>query len=82
MILGQSATIKTLDEMQVFTKAGAWMVASPVDFFNFLYTSDRDQRLAQFFQTASTTTKRIDNLLPESPYTLCAYLINSFSVVS
>ena len=68
--------------MQVLTKGGSWLLASPSDFFSFLYTADRDQRLAQFFQTASTSTVRIDNLVPESPYTLCAYLINSFSVVS
>ena len=64
MILGQSAAVKTLEEMQVLTKAGNWMITSPIDFFTFLYTSDRDQRLAQFFQTASTTTIRIDNLIP------------------
>ena len=68
--------------MQVLTKAGSWIIASPADFFTFIYTADRDQRLAQFFQVASTETIRIDNLVPESPYTLCAYLINSFSVVS
>ena len=61
---GQSAVVKSLNDMQVFTKAGAWIVATPADFFTYLYTSDRDQRLAQFFQVASTSTIRIDNLIP------------------
>ena len=68
--------------MQVLTKAGNWLLASPLDFFTHLYTSDRDQRISQFFQTASTTSVRISNLQPESPYTLCAYLINVFGDVS
>lgn len=45
-----------------------------------IYTSDRDDRIQQFFQAASTATIRIKNLIPESSYTLCAYIINMFGV--
>lgn len=68
--------------MQVYTKSGQWILASRADFFSRLYTTDRDKRITQFFQAASTTTIRISNLFPETPYTLCAYLVNAFGVVS
>ena len=64
------------------TKTGSWMQASSADFFTHLYTVDRDQRIVQFFQLASVATVRIDHLQAESAYSLCAYLINSFGVVS
>jgi histidine ammonia-lyase len=41
-----------------------------------------DNRLGQFFQSASTSTLRISNLLPETFYTLCAYIVNTFGVTS
>lgn len=68
--------------MQLYTKNNQWVLASKSDYFNRLYTVDRDSRITQFYQTASTTTIRISDLVPESPYTLCAYLINAFRVVS
>lgn len=64
MVLGSGVTTNTLPNMQVLTKAGSWILASPADQFTKLYNTDRDQRIAQFFQTASTTTIRIDNLHP------------------
>lgn len=82
MVIGDGTATNSLQNMQVLTKSGNWVLASPSDQFAKLYNSDRDQRITQFFQAASTTTIRIDNLYPESPYTLCAYLINSFNVVS
>lgn len=82
MALGSAVTTNSLQNMQVYTKSGQWILASRADFFNSLYTTDRDNRITQFFQVASTSTVRISNLLPESPYTLCAYLINAFGVAS
>jgi len=64
MVLGSGVTTNTLPNMQVLTKAGSWILASPADQYTKLYNTDRDQRIAQFFQTASTTTIRIDNLHP------------------
>lgn len=69
-----------MQNLQVYIKAGTWLLASPSDFMNHIYTVDRDNRIQQFFQTASTTTIRIDNLIPESTYTLCAYIINMFGI--
>lgn len=82
MAIGSGVTTNSLQNMQVYTKSGQWILASKTDFFTRLYTADRDNRITQFFQVASTTTIRINNLFPESPYTLCAYLINAFGVVS
>lgn len=82
MALGQSVATNSLQNMQVLTKGGQWVITSQSDFFNKLYTSDRYDRINQFFQAASTSTVRISDLVPESPYTLCAYLINVFGVVS
>ncbi len=45
-------------------------------------TKDIDNRLGQFFQSASTSTVRLSNLLPETFYTLCTYLINVYGVTS
>jgi len=74
-------TPNTLQAMQVYMKAGTWMLASNSDFLKHLYTNDRDDRIYQFFQLASTSTIRLSNLIPESPYTLCAYIINVFGSV-
>jgi len=49
---------------------------------NKLYTTDLDNKLGWTFQAASQTTIRISNLLPESFYTLCAYLVNGYMVSS
>jgi hypothetical protein len=82
MMIGQSMTPLSLQNMQVSIKSGIWLLASPADFLNRIYTSDRDNRIQQIFQTASTTTTRINNLIPESAYTLCAYIINVFGSTS
>lgn len=34
------------------------------DFKTNMYVTDRDNRLGQFFQTASTSTVRLNNLIP------------------
>jgi len=68
--------------MQVSIKSGTWLLASTADFLSRIYTSDRDNRIQQIFQIASTTTIRINNLIPESAYTLCAYVINVFGIAS
>ena len=81
MMLGQSKTPNTLQTQQVNIKSGVWTLASNSDFMTHIYTDDRDDRIYQFFQTASTSTVRIANLIPESPYTLCAYIINVFGSV-
>lgn len=47
-----------------------------------IYTNDRDNRVGSFYQTASTAPLRLDNLIPQTSYTLCAYLVNSFGVTS
>lgn len=82
MVLGSSPTMESLQNLQVYTKSGQWVLASQTDFKQALYTSDRDNRIVQFYQTASTRTIRIDNLVQESPYKLCAYLIDIYSVAS
>ena len=82
MAIGDSPAMETLENMQVLTKSNSWSLASPIDFFTRIYTVDRDSRIAQFYQNASTSTIRIDNLHSESPYKLCGYLINMFGVVS
>jgi hypothetical protein len=71
-------TPNSLQNIQVNIKSGTWVLASNADFMNQMYTNDRDNRIFQFFQTASTSTVRINNLIPESPYTLCAYIVNLF----
>lgn len=78
MMMGQNMTPNSLQTLQVYVKAGTWVLSSNADFMNFIYTNDRDNRIYQFFQTASTSTLRIQNLIPESAYTLCAYIINVF----
>ena len=82
MMIGQSMTPVSLQNMQVSIKSGTWVLASPADFLNKIYTADRDNRIQQIFQTASTTTIRINSLIPESAYTLCAYIINVFGTAS
>jgi hypothetical protein len=82
MSLGNNPTQETLQNLQVYTKNGQWVLASQSDFMQRLYTVDRDNRIVQFFQSASTQTIRIDNLVQESPYKLCAYLIDIYSVAS
>lgn len=47
-----------------------------------IFTTDRDNRVGSFYQAASTTPFRLDNLIPQTFYTLCAYLVNSFGVTS
>lgn len=49
---------------------------------NHIYTNDIDNRIGQFFQIASTSTLRLTNLLPETFYTLCTYLVNVFGATS
>ena len=80
MMIGSNQSSKTLQSMQVYIKSGTWLLSSPADFMSRIYTADRDEKIQQFFQAASTRTIRISNLLPESPYTLCAYIINLFGV--
>lgn len=78
MMIGQSMNPLSLQNLQVYIKSATWVLASPADFLSRIYTSDRDNRIQQFFQTASTATIRINNLIPESAYTLCAYIVNVF----
>jgi hypothetical protein len=80
MMIGQSMTPNTLQNIEVYLKSGSWVLASPADFMTYIYSVDRNDYLNQFFQTASTATVRISNLIPESPYTLCAYIVNVFGV--
>lgn len=81
MMVGSSIAPKSLQNLQVYLKSGIWNLASPSDFMNHIYTTYRDDRIYQFYQVASTSTIRIKNLIPEYPYTLCAYIINLFGVV-
>ena len=81
MMVGSSKTPNSLQNLQVYLKSNTWILASPSDFMNHIYTNYRDDRISQFFQLASTSTVRIKNLIPEYPYTLCDYLINLFGVV-
>mgnify|MGYP002363282107 CR=1 FL=1 len=80
-MIGQSVTPNTLQAIEVYLKSGTWTLATKSDFMTHIYTVDRDNRLQQFFQTASTSTIRISNLVPETQYTLCAYIVNVFGVV-
>jgi hypothetical protein len=64
MVLGQNVAPLDLQSIQVNLKSNNWLLSAPSDFMNHVYTTDVDNRLAQFFQTASTTTVRISNLLP------------------
>jgi hypothetical protein len=82
IIIGQSMTPLSLQNLQVYIKSGTWVLASQNDFLSKIYTSDRDNRIQQFFQSASTTTIRISNLIAESAYTLCAYIVNVFGTAS
>ena len=80
-MIGQSVVPNTLQAIQVYLKSGQWLLATKSDFMTHIYTVDRDHRLQQFFQTASLSTVRISNLVPESQYTLCAFIVNVFGVV-
>lgn len=80
MMIGQSVTPNSLQAIQVYLKSGTWTLATKSDFMSHIYTVDRDNRIQQFFQIASLTTIRINNLVPESQYTLCAFIVNVFGV--
>lgn len=80
--LGQAKQPLSLQAIQVSLKSGNWVLAAQSDFMTALYTSDRDNRLGMFFQTASTSTVRLSGLVPETFYTLCAYAVNVYSVSS
>jgi hypothetical protein len=82
MILGQNMTPLDVQSIQIYIKSNTWILQSDASFMNHIYTTDIDNRLGQFFQSATTSTVRINNLLPETFYTLCAYLINVFGVTS
>lgn len=82
MMLGQNQTPLDLQSIQIYLKSNKWYLKSPSGFMTHIYASDVDNRLGQFFQTASTSIVRINNLLPESFYTLCTYIVNSFGVQS
>ncbi len=48
MALGQSVATNSLQNMQVLTKGGQWVITSQSDFFNKLYTPDRyDHTMSQ-----------------------------------
>lgn len=80
IMLGQNKTPLDLESIQVYIKSNVWVLASQSDFMTHLSTTDRDNRLNQFFQVASTATIRINGLVPESFYTLCGYAVNVFGV--
>lgn len=82
MVLGQNVAPLDLQSIQVYIKANRWVLETQSDFMSHIYTHDLDSRLGQFFQPASTAAVRIGNLLPETFYTLCAYIINTFGVAS
>ena len=63
-MIGQSMTSNTLQNIEVYLKSGTWVLASPADFMSYIYTADRSDYLKQFFQSASTATVRISNLIP------------------
>jgi hypothetical protein len=64
MMVGSSKTPNSLQNLQVYLKSNIWILASPSDFMNHIYTNYRDDRIYQFFQLASTSTVRIKNLIP------------------
>jgi len=64
IMAGSSKTPNSLQNLQVYLKSNIWILASPSDFMNHIYTSYRDDRIYQFFQLASTSTVRIKNLIP------------------
>jgi hypothetical protein len=78
LMLGQNMSPLDIQSIQVYIKSNTWILSAESNFLNHIYTNDLDNRLGQFFQTASTTTVRIQNLIPETFYTLCAYIVNSF----
>ena len=82
MMLGQNQTPLDLQSIQIYLKSNTWYLKSPSSFMAHIYATDVDNRLGQFFQAASTSIVRINNLIPESFYTLCAYIVNSFGVQS
>jgi len=82
MQLGQNMQPLSLQAIQLNIKTNTWVLAAETDFMNEIYTTDVDNRVGQFFQTASTSTIRLSGLVPEAFYTLCVYAINVFSVSS
>ncbi len=82
MALGQNIIPLDLQSIQVYLKSNKWVLSAPTDFMTHIYTIDVDNRVGSFFQLASTSAVRISNLLPESFYTLCAYLVNNYGAVS
>lgn len=64
MILGQNQTPLDLQSIQVYIKSNIWVLSAQTDFMTHLSTVDKDNRLNQFFQIASTATIRISNLVP------------------
>jgi hypothetical protein len=82
MQLGQNMSPLSLQAIQLNIKTNTWVLAAATDFMSQIYTTDVDDRVGQFFQTASTTTVRLSALVPQAFYTLCAYAVNVFSVSS
>ena len=64
MMIGQNQSPLTLQEIMVSIKQNIWTIKKQSDFLIKLYTTDLDNRLGSFYQVASTTTIRINNLLP------------------
>jgi hypothetical protein len=64
LMLGQNMTPLDIQSIQVYIKANKLVLSAQSDFLNDIYTTDLDNRLVQLFQIASTTTIRINNLLP------------------
>lgn len=64
MMIGQNQSPLTLQEIMVSIKQNIWSIQKQSDLLIKLYTTDLDNRLGSFYQVASQTTVRINNLIP------------------
>lgn len=64
MMIGQNQSPLTLQEIMVSIKQNTWVIKKQSDLLTKLYTTDLDNRIGSFYQVASTTTVRINNLIP------------------
>ena len=73
--LGQNVSPMDIADLQLYLKNNQTILQSNNDFFDYLYTTDRYQRVGVSTRQASGVfTLRFNNLLPERFYTLCVYL--------
>lgn len=57
--LGKDKSPLSVLQIQVLLKANKWSLESQSDFMSRIYTSDRDNRVGSFYQSASTTPIRL-----------------------